>query len=771
MPHIRPIAPKVIRKLKTFVNSRWTFPFVMVLLLTITLSVRMLSDPDLGTHLSGGRWITEHQTVPQNDFSTYTVSNHQYIDIYWIFQLLLYGVYSIGGYVALSLLVTALSLVLFCLLYYRNESDKLSTGIGLFVLMLGFLVIEPRLILRPELFTYIFIASLVFILDLYVSGGKNLLFILPVIMLVWCNMQGLFVLGLIIILVYVGGKLISDRKPDAKLGLFLLVSVLVCLVNPYFLKGFLFPFELFTRLEGENIFHQHIRELSSLTSLDKLFIKDILFLSYTVLCIVAVLVTIRKRKIHEWVLLMIFLYLAMISVRNIPLFVVISLPVLSRSLNDIRTGISDKLNVKWLISGRRIVWWLCVIIPVLLIPRLFTNAYYRANSSNSKTGLGIDIWYQPVRAAELIHKNSLHFRFINSLAFGGWLGWSLQEPVFIDGRLEVMQDAFYREVVDSWNGKLPGMINKYKPKLIVYNYLKYFPWTVQLKKMPEWKLIYLDGFSAVFAIDSLTGSRLNSNLLKSMLVSQDTSKLGRERTEAVLKKKFSSGVSIWFAGFYKPVNNQNEETLNKASMLLQLGFYEIAGNLFLQYLDSTEGANFSVYYALADIYRFLKLKDLERICYERILEDVKDDPVALNALEDLDKTPALVLPGAQQQQPSSDAVNFFNQGNNFFNSGQVEKALVAYNEAIRINPGYVKALNNRGILLASSFRRFREAISDFTEVIRLEPSNADAFLGRGSCHFQLNDTEKACQDWEKSYKLGKQGAGLLLDQHCGKQRK
>ena len=88
----------------------------MVLLLALTVSVRLLSDPDLGTHLNGGRWIAEHHAAPQKDFSTYTVRGNDYTDIYWSFQLLLYGLYSIGGYKTLSLLVTVMSLLLFLLL-------------------------------------------------------------------------------------------------------------------------------------------------------------------------------------------------------------------------------------------------------------------------------------------------------------------------------------------------------------------------------------------------------------------------------------------------------------------------------------------------------------------------------------------------------------------------------------------------------------------------------------------------------------------------------
>ena len=103
-----------------------------------------------------------------------------------------------------------------------------------------------------------------------------------------------------------------------------------------------------------------------------------------------------------------------------------------------------------------VVLWICIILPLFLIPRMITNAYYLSNSSYNKTGLGIDPWHQPVRAAEFINKNALHGKIINSLAFGGWLSWSLRQPVFIDGRLEVIKEPLYLEVVKSWNGSCPA---------------------------------------------------------------------------------------------------------------------------------------------------------------------------------------------------------------------------------------------------------------------------------------------------------------------------
>ena len=402
---------------------------------------------------------------------------------------------------------------------------------------------------------------------------------------------------------------------------------------------------------------------------------------------------------------------------------------------------------------------------MLLMPRMITNAYYRENASYCKTGLGIDPWHQPVRAAAFLDKNGLKGRIVNSLSFGGWLSWSLQQPVFIDGRLEVIREALYHEVVESWNGKLPGLLEKYKPELIIFNYLKYYPWTVQLIKMPSWKLIYLDGFTAIYAASGSQGSMLRMDLSKLPKL-YGAESCSEDRLEEILQKRTSSGFMRWIKGFYIASDNTSDEILNMASFCLQLGAVDPAEKLFLRYLDLTgEGSN-KVFYALAGIYGSREQKEPARICYERILSFDPDNRAAKEGLDNL-ANPLIPASPDNKATEKAQAASLFNQGNEYFNNGQAEKAMQAYNEAIRLNPVYVKALNNRGILKASSYNRFREAIADFNEVIRLDPENADALLGKGSCLFQLGQADSACRNWEKAFRLGSTRAQTLLEEHCG----
>ena len=222
---------------------RWILPLVLVSVLVFVLSLRQLSDPDLGFHLKYGEWIVLNHTVPVHDLSTYTVQDHVYLDMHWLFQVVLYGTFRMGGYSAISFLVCGLSMLLYLLLWLRLKSlgiPRAGTGIAL---VCAFLIIDPRIAPRPEMLTFLFMVLIPMILDEYVKRRKNLLYILPLIMVLWCNMHALFILGLIIIWVYFISDLIRSRKADRKLLLWTVVSCFACLINPYGIKGFVLPIE------------------------------------------------------------------------------------------------------------------------------------------------------------------------------------------------------------------------------------------------------------------------------------------------------------------------------------------------------------------------------------------------------------------------------------------------------------------------------------------------------------------------------------------------
>jgi len=86
----------------------WVVALVSGFALLALLATRYLGDTDLGYHLKGGQWILANRAFLSHDVYTYTRSSAAYLDLHWLYQVLIYAVYRAGGYVSLSLLNIAL---------------------------------------------------------------------------------------------------------------------------------------------------------------------------------------------------------------------------------------------------------------------------------------------------------------------------------------------------------------------------------------------------------------------------------------------------------------------------------------------------------------------------------------------------------------------------------------------------------------------------------------------------------------------------------------
>jgi tetratricopeptide (TPR) repeat protein len=755
--------------MKGILQPKGTVLLLLVIILTGLGSMRLLSDSDTGTHLKTGKWIIENRSIPDKDTFTYTSRDHDYLDSYWLFQVLVYGVYRITGYNGLSIFVFFLSMLLFYLLTLRIRTAGVPLFIASIVLLIGFLCIETRIALRPEMFTFLFITGMLLVLDRYYRERQRNLYFLPLIMLLWCNMHGLFILGFFLMGAYFISLFLHDRKTDRYFLFWTGISMLICFVNPYTYRLLAYPFLLNTRLSADNIFHQHIRELMSFHRLDHFLFKDYLFILLFSLAFLFVVLTWKKRKIHEFILLIVFFYLAWISIRNIALFSVITIPVLCIAVRDFLeqrkseiTGWTGKTG-SWLISGT--FFFLAVVFITGTGLKILTNSYYFANNSYTRTGMGVDDRHLAVRTVAFLNNNHLDGKIINSLSLGGWLAWGLPQPVFIDGRLEVIGESLYNEVRNSWSGGLGNLIRKYGPSMVIYNYDQYYPWTSQFAGMPGWRLIYLDGFTAIFAKNDYAEeiSVLDlSRIPKRFNIGTYTD----VHEKAILNLEPSTGFATWMEDFYKQQDYTVSDLSNMASFCLQMKDEQTAVKLFIELLRRTHGGTQTVYYALADIYRSQHETGKAVTCYTRILSFDPGNPMAKLGLESLRSTEEISKPAGVDGRVDPGAILSFNEGNRKYQQGDINGAIASYKKAIELNPNYFKAYNNLGILKATALKNYQDAMVDFSKAIEINPGYADAYLGRGTCWLNLNEAGKACRDWQKALSLGNRQVEKAIKMYC-----
>lgn len=88
-------------------------------------------------------------------------------------------------------------------------------------------------------------------------------------------------------------------------------------------------------------------------------------------------------------------------------------------------------------------------------------------------------------------------------------------------------------------------------------------------------------------------------------------------------------------------------------------------------------------------------------------------------------------------------------------------SLIYFDDVLRGSPGSTAARTGKA-LAEKSLGRFADAINDATEVIRLEPSNADALIVRGDCYAEMDDFASAAKDFERAIAVAGRTPALAL---------
>jgi Flp pilus assembly protein TadD len=98
------------------------------------------------------------------------------------------------------------------------------------------------------------------------------------------------------------------------------------------------------------------------------------------------------------------------------------------------------------------------------------------------------------------------------------------------------------------------------------------------------------------------------------------------------------------------------------------------------------------------------------------------------------------------------ADDFFIQGVDKQRKGDNQGAILAYNEAIRLNPKLVEPYYNRGTARYKLGDK-QAAIADFTQSIKINPNLAQAYYNRGTAHSALGDKQGAIADYTQALKI------------------
>ncbi len=602
------------RRLRTFIKGKWSdyILLVLIFLLVFAFSFRRAGSHDTGFHLKAGNYILDGNGFPEKDSFTYTLNDRDYTDTTWGYQVVLSLVNKIAG-VNGMILFNVLLVMLTCFFLYRTAALRNPDIVTVAVFMImAVIASEARFEVRPETASYFLLSLTMFVLHRYSADKNSVLWPLPIISLIWVNTHALFFTGWAAVFIFFCGLWLKERKPDAKLGVYGGLSFLAGFMNPYFVKGMLFPFILLTRFDKDNIFAQSIPEFISP------FRPGFVVFSACILIVCSVFLIwpyFRKREYWNIFLLLAFAPLAVKMSRNIPLFVIVSIPLF---IGSIPSEFLKPLN-----RFRKTTLTTACVVTALLICRVFTDAYYIADRRQERTGLGWNDLNLPVQAAEYIKGKDFKSPMINDLAFGGYLMWVLDKKVFIDGRLEVTGEKFFVYAEESMldQNRLDVTARKYGADWIIFNYPLRMDLLKRMSADRRWKLAYFDHISALFVRNDMRMYRFTDGMPASL-------------PEGIMDKSIpgdgipsATKFERWVSGFYRK-QIYPAESCFKGIFHYQTGNLNLSEYYFRLAIIESRGFYHEIYRNLAVVlFDLRRYDDAARFARIALQDDQDNEPL------------------------------------------------------------------------------------------------------------------------------------------------
>lgn len=615
--------------IQTSKSNPWFYVLGLSLISLVLFSIKPILDIDIGFHLRGGEYIIKNFTFHSTDKFTYTVSQNEYIALHWLYQVVVYLVYSISNYNILSLIN---SLIIFAI-YLFTLYMMFKSGADLWMIAINFFFVvfitEFRMIFRPELITLLFILIYIFLLEKFLKEKKaKLLYALPALMVIWVNSHGLFIIGIFIIACYAISEYFHKGKDSKTLFKTLGISVIASLVNPYFIKGAFLPFYLYTRMDESNVFKNLLGELKSPLTIGIAgepnfpFLNSLLFFIYLILSIGLVLFSLKKRKVYEVLIFAAFLILALNAIRNIPVFIIYASLLNCKILYDV-IKVNTKNKKPFKLKKFTIInnfSYILIIFLFVIICRLLTNAYYADSSRADYIGTGLNYSSIPERTAKYMKENNLDIKMMNDMISGSWFVWNPQYPVFIDGRLEVMKESLANEYMQSFRkGGLNFLLNKYNAQMLIFNYTAVNPWLSQAVELKNWDLKYFDNLCAVYLKSN--NDSLNKDSTVVPFNEYVNTNIDSITTSSILSKNYSTGFPYWLSELYTYQDYGKVLSLTNLGLFAFMnGNYSAAENLYLQSLEIPSKNTVDIFSFLATVYSKMNNYKNELMCYNKLKE-------------------------------------------------------------------------------------------------------------------------------------------------------
>jgi hypothetical protein len=458
---------------------RWLYRFIpsvidllfIVLLLGLScgaLGRLLLRDGDTGWHIRNGQQILQTHAIPRVDSFSATMSGHTWYAWEWLYDLLIAAIHQVFGLNGVVFYTAAIIAVTFVLTFHLAMRRGGSLPLTLLLLTLSLAASAVHFLARPHVVSWLFAVIWFELLDSSTNAPnpeKNRrLFWLPVLMLVWVNVHGGFLLGFILLAIYIVGGVIQYFAHKAqhdelekwlkRAGIVTALSLLASFINPY---GYRLHTHVYQYLSDRFLMDR----ISEFRTPDFHGAAQQCFAILLLITIVAMASARRKPQPSHLLVILFAAYSGLYATRSLPvsslLLTLLVAPLLSQTIADAGENArmaswlhatlsrvqSFSLRMQSMELRLQSHYWLMLVFVLGLWACMhrgrigseqFINAYF-------------DDKRFPVRAAQVIEDRGIREPLFCPDLWGGYLIYRLypQTKVLVDDRHDLYGDEFFRD--------------------------------------------------------------------------------------------------------------------------------------------------------------------------------------------------------------------------------------------------------------------------------------------------------------------------------------
>ena len=480
-------------KIAAAVQRVFSFPAMLATFLVggVFVSARNFQvDPDLWWHVKVGESILGARQFPTTDPYSFTVHGQPWLAYEWPGEVVLAAAQRIAGIQGLEILLIALGSAVMLAIYafatIRAKNSKAGFAATAILLSLA----AASFSLRPQMFGYLFLVLTLIVLNLFREGSRNALWWLPLLMVLWVNTHGSWIIGMGVILVYwlsglfefqIGG--IEARRWSADERKRISFAFLLCLctlpITPYGTRIAMSPIEFAASLPLNIAYILEWQPMQFNLFGGKIFL---LLLFGFIVVQAAMKLTWR---LEEFGLYLFGTMMAFLHMRFLLLFVPFAAPIFAVVLTRWMKGYERRKD-RLLLNA------------VLMAGVAIAVAHYFP-SHDALEKIVAQRW--PVGAVEFLAQHEVPGPMYNAYFYGGYLVWSRgpKHKVFIDGRGDLYERggvlADYLHISRLQPGAL-GVLRDYGIQSCLIE--RDEPLGTVLSASPDWKRIYQDGVAAIY---------------------------------------------------------------------------------------------------------------------------------------------------------------------------------------------------------------------------------------------------------------------------------